>query len=215
MAQIFPRWSNKAPMALGLGLPLLTSFVVFALWYWASPKYTDVGYAPRQPVSYSHKLHAADLGMDCRYCHNTVEQSFYAAVPPSSTCMNCHNVVLKESPKLAPVRSSVASGMPVPWIKVHQLPDYAYFYHNVHVAAGLGCAECHGRVDHMKIVHLHAPLSMSWCLQCHRAPYPRLRPVSEVTNMSWDRNEAGYDPNTDPARKRKLNPPVHCSGCHR
>jgi hypothetical protein len=153
--------------------------------------------------------------MDCRYCHNTVEGAAHAAVPPTATCMNCHHLVLQDSLKLAPVRASHASGRPVEWLKVHMLPDYAYFDHSVHVAAGVGCTSCHGRIDQMKVVHQAQPLSMSWCLECHRDPRPSLRPVREVTNMKWNAAEAGYDPAADPARRRMPVPPVHCSGCHR
>jgi len=215
VALIFPRWANRAPLAIGVGTPLVLVTVVASVWYWGSPKYTDVGYAPKQPVPFSHKLHAGDLGMDCRYCHNTIERAAFAAIPPTHTCMNCHRIVLKDSPKLEPVRSSAASGMPVEWVKVHMLPDYAYFDHSVHLAAAIGCATCHGRIDQMKVVEQHAPLSMSWCLECHRDPRPNLRPVSEITNMSWDAKKAAYDPTQDPHRKRMPSPPTNCSGCHR
>lgn len=189
--------------------------VVLAVWYWFSPKFTDAGYSPKQPVAYSHKLHAGDLGLDCRYCHNTVEQAPHAAVPPTATCMNCHRVVLNNSPKLAPVRASFESDMPIAWVRVHMLPDYVYFDHSAHMAAGVGCTECHGRVDQMKVVQQFAPLSMSWCLDCHRNPSPHLRPRDQITNMSWDANATHYDPNADPTRTRRVEPPVHCSGCHR
>ena len=213
MALIFPRWTNRAPLAVGVGAPIALVAAIFSVWYWFSPKYTDAGYAPIQPVPYSHKQHAGDLGIDCRYCHNTVERAAFAALPPTRTCMNCHTLVLKDSLKLAPVRSSFASGAPIEWTKVHMLPQYAYFDHSVHVAAGVGCVSCHGRIDQMKVVQQVAPVSMSWCLECHRNPTPNLRPVSEVTSMTWHDRE--YDPDRDPARTRKLDPPRHCSGCHR
>ncbi len=215
MALIFPKWTNKAPLVVGVGTPIILVGVVFVIWYWFSPKYTDVGYAPSQPVSFSHKLHAGDLGMDCRYCHNTVEKAGHAAVPPTKTCMNCHHLVLKDSPKLELVRRSFASGLPIPWVRVHMLPDYAFFNHSVHVAAGVGCKSCHGRIDQMKTVYQHEPLSMSWCLDCHRAPEKHLRPRDQVTNMAWTAAKAGYDPAQDAERTRKLEPPLHCSGCHR
>lgn len=215
MAQLFPRWINRTPLALAAAAPVAAGAVVFGVWYWFSPKYTDVGYAPEQPVAYSHKLHAGDLGLDCRYCHNTVETGAFAAVPPTQTCMNCHAVVLADSPKLATVRTSYESGDPIPWVRVHMLPDYAYFDHSVHVAAGVGCVSCHGRVDQMEVVYQAEPLSMSWCLDCHRNPTPHLRPRSEVTNMEWDARDEAYDPQDDPHRSRLPAPPVHCSGCHR
>ncbi|MGM0577300.1 MAG: cytochrome c3 family protein [Myxococcota bacterium] len=215
MAAIFPRWTNKIPAAIGVGAPLVLVGVVGAVWYWFSPWYTDVGYRPEQPVPFSHALHAGDLGMDCRYCHNTVEVAAKAAIPPTATCMNCHTQVRAESPKLAPVRESWETGEPVPWVRVHQVPDYAYFDHSVHVAAGVGCSSCHGRIDQMKVVTLQKPLSMSWCLDCHRDPEPNLRPLDQVTDMEWDPATADYDPAQDPNRTRAVNPPEHCSGCHR
>jgi len=145
-----------------------------------------------------------------------VERSFFAAIPPTQTCMNCHAIVLKESPKLAPVRESFASGRPISWVKVHMLPDYAYFDHGVHLSAGVGCVLCHGRIDQMKVVHQDKPLSMSWCLECHRNPTPALRPLDTITTMDWDpRAHEPYVPRDDPKRKRQVQPPLHCSGCHR
>lgn len=214
---LFPRWTNHAPLVFGVGIPLLLTVVLGAVWYWFSPEYTDVGHRPGQPVAFSHKLHAGELGMDCRYCHNTVERAAHAAVPPTQTCMGCHDkLILPDSPKLAPVRMSYITGMPVPWLRVHMLPDYAFFDHSVHVAAGVGCASCHGRIDQMRVVRQEKSLSMGWCLQCHRGDYKdHLRPRDQVTNMAYDPHEASYDPDRDPQRKRKLAPPLHCSGCHR
>jgi len=153
--------------------------------------------------------------MDCRYCHNTVEEAAHAAIPPTATCMNCHKVVKNESRKLEPVRESFESGESLEWVRVHMLPDYAFFDHSVHVAAGVGCASCHGRIDQMETVHQFAPLSMGWCLSCHRDPEPNLRPPEEVTNMAWSKEASGYHPDSDPHRQRMPNPPEHCSGCHR
>jgi len=214
VAVIFPRWSNYIPLGLAAGAPVVLVVAVCAVWYWFSPKFTDVGYQPRQPVPFSHARHAGDLGLDCRYCHNTVERAAYAAIPPTRTCMNCHAIVLPDSPKLTPVHASWDSGDPIPWTKVHMLPDYARFNHSVHLAAGVGCASCHGRIDKMQVVHQVQPLSMGWCLSCHRDPWPNLRPPDQVTNMAWDPATAGYDARTDPARKRMPTPPLHCSGCH-
>ncbi len=217
MPAIFPRWTNKIPLAIGVLAPLLGAFLIFAIWYWWSPLYTDVGYRPHQPVPFSHALHAGDMGMDCRYCHNTVERSPVAAIPPTATCMNCHSQVKTESERLALVRSSYETGESIPWVRVHQLPDYAYFDHRPHVAAGVGCATCHGRIDSMVVVEMAQPLSMGWCLDCHRDPGPNLRPLDQVTNMNWDNQpeKAQYDYTKDPERKRQVSPPVHCSGCHR
>ena len=217
MPAIFPRWTNKIPLAIGVGAPLFGAFLIFAIWYWWSPSYTDVGYRPHQPVPFSHALHAGDMGMDCRYCHNTVERAAVAAIPPTTTCMNCHSQVKTDSPRLALVRSSYETGASIPWVRVHQLPDYAYFDHRPHLAGGVGCASCHGRIDGMVVVEMAKPLSMGWCLDCHRNPGPNLRPLDQITNMNWDESpeKAQYDYTKDPDRKRMPSPPVHCSGCHR
>lgn len=215
MPAIFPRWTNNVPIVVGLIAPLAGASLIFAVWYWFSPWFTDVGYRPEQPVAYSHKLHAGELGIDCRYCHNTVEKSAHAAIPPAATCMNCHELVKTDSPRLQLVRESFATGAAIPWVRVHQLPDYAYFNHSPHVAAGVGCASCHGRVDQMPVVEMKQPLSMGWCLDCHRDPLPNLRPLDQVTNMNWNAEETPYDADRDANRKRKVNPPTHCSGCHR
>ena len=219
MPQLFPRWTNKIPLMLGLGAPVVLGGVVFTVWYWFSPQYTDVGYMPTQPVAFSHQLHAGQLGMDCRFCHNTVERAGHAAIPPTQTCMGCHGkLIAAESPLLAKVRTAYNANKPIEWTKVHMLPHYAYFDHSIHLAAGVGCTSCHGRIDQMPVVHQKEPLSMGWCLTCHRNFKPHLRPKDQITNMAYDAKAAGYDADKDPARTRpasSLNPPKHCSGCHR
>lgn len=214
---IFPRWTNQIPLLIGVGAPLVLGGVVFAVWYWFSPWFTDVGYQPKQPVPFSHELHAGDMGMDCRYCHNTVEQAAHAAIPPTETCMTCHVNIKKDSRLLEPVRESWRTGASVEWVNVHLLPDYAYFDHSVHVSAGVGCVECHGRIDQMPVVRQTQPLSMGWCLDCHRAPEKRLRPPQLVTQMDWEpgKTEAGEDTTIKSTENGVLNPPEHCSGCHR
>jgi hypothetical protein len=214
---VFPRWTNKIPAIIGISVPVVLVGAVGVVAYTFSPNFTDVGYAPLQPVPFSHALHAGEVGLDCRYCHNTVEEAGHAAVPATATCMNCHRHIATDSVKLAPVREAYATGAPIEWINVHMLPDYSFFNHSVHVAAGVGCASCHGRIDQMEIVQQDQPLSMGWCLDCHRNPDPHLRPLDQVTNMEYDPVAAGYDWRNDPQRKgrHELNPPVHCSGCHR
>jgi hypothetical protein len=211
---LFPKWANQAPRYFGLGLMGFAGFAGLLLWYYATNKHFEVGYAPVQPVEFSHKLHAGDVGMDCRYCHSSVERSAFAAVPPTQTCMNCHSKVRAESTKLLLVRESAAFDKPLPWVRVHQLPQFVYFDHSAHLAAGVGCSSCHGRIDQMPRVTQSQPLSMSWCLDCHRNPGPALRPASEVTNMAWQPPEADR---SEPiaATGRKVAPPTHCSGCHR
>ena len=215
MAQILPPWANRIPLIGAVSGLVATVLAVGFVWYFFSPWYTDVGYRPVQPVPYSHKLHAGDLGIDCRYCHASVEVSPVANVPPTAVCMNCHKTVKRDSPLLQPIRDSATTGHPMRWVRVHKLPDYAYFSHQVHVAAGVGCVSCHGRVDEMEEVMQMQPLSMSWCLDCHRDPGPNRRPVSEVTNMKWTppRDRAALAAKLQ--EERPVNPPVDCSGCHR
>ena len=154
-------------MAVVVGA-LAPLYAVMFVAYGFSPKTLEAGYMPHQPVPYSHATHAGKLGMDCRYCHNTVERTGFAAVPATQTCMNCHAKVKTDSVKLLPVRESWATDQPIPWVKIHNLPNYAYFNHSAHLAAGVGCSSCHGRIDQMVKVQQVAPLSMSWCLDCHR-----------------------------------------------
>ncbi len=215
MAQIFPQWANKTPLII-LIFVIVTVFAVIAFfWYFGSPKYTDVGYRPKQHIPYSHKLHAGDLGMDCRYCHWAVEISANANVPSTQTCMNCHKLILTESEKLLPLHESMSNNVPVKWIRVHMLPDYVYFDHGAHLNAGVGCVSCHGNVAAMEIVSQTQPLSMSWCLECHRNPAPFLRPVKEITNMNWQPPEDQKSFAAQVIKEKNINPPVSCSGCHR
>lgn len=215
MAQLFPRWTNKTPLYILIGLVLLAIFTIALLWYYGSPKYTDVGYRPDQPVAYSHKLHAGDLGMDCRYCHWAVEASAHANVPSTKTCMNCHQIIGTDNERLLPVRESWATKVPIEWIRVHKVPDYAFFDHSAHVNAGVGCTSCHGNVAQMVKVIQTETLSMGWCLNCHREPDEHLRPPDEVTNMNWVKpaDHATFVENWK--TEKNINPPVDCSGCHR
>ena len=212
---VFPRWANKTRVLAGVILGGAPIYLTFLIWYGASPKTTDVGYQPKQPVPYSHALHAGQLGIDCRYCHNTVEQGAHAAIPPTATCMNCHERIWTNSDKLTPVRQSLATGKPVEWLKVHDLPDYVYFNHSAHVTRGVGCVTCHGRVDEMDEVYQKEPLSMSWCLSCHRSPEQNLRPPEEVTNMTWKPPSDAVAFGKTLREQNHLNPPTDCSTCHR
>ena len=212
---VFPRWTwilrpGIAAAAAG-GLVYATLVVAFGF----SPKATDVGYAPEQPVLYSHALHVGQLGIDCRYCHNTVETAAHAAVPPTQTCMNCHTMVRKNSEKLIPVLTSYATGMPVEWIRVHDLPDYVYFNHSAHVRRGIGCVSCHGRGGSLVVLFQAEPLSMGWCLDCHRNPESHLRPVDFVTELDWVPEEDQLVLGARLRETNNINPPVDCNTCHR
>ncbi len=215
MAQIFPKWTNKLPLLFVFGVVGALIGVVFFFWYFGSPKYTDVGYQPEQPVDFSHKLHAGDLGIDCRYCHNTVERAAVASVPPTQTCMNCHSKVATKSRKLLPVRTSWAEKKPIEWVRVHKIPDYAYFDHSVHIRAGVGCESCHGNVAAMEKVRQVQPLSMGWCLSCHNNPAPHLRPSNEVTTMDYQVPRNQLELAQKIIESKQIKPPIDCSGCHR
>tara|TARA_B100001989_G_C24333175_1_gene361114 strand:+ start:36 stop:689 length:654 start_codon:yes stop_codon:yes gene_type:complete len=217
MANVFPKWVNTIPIKVILAVILIKTAVIAGFTYYATPKYTRVGYAPTQPVAFSHALHSGQLEIDCRYCHTNVDRSEHSNVPATEVCMSCHSMVRKDDPILAPVRESYASGEPIPWVRIHKTPDYVYFNHAVHVNRGISCVECHGRVDQMKVVHHDKPLSMGFCLECHRNPEEYIRPPEEVYNLDWER------PETEEFKEMavgfvhdwKVNPPQSCSGCHR
>jgi hypothetical protein len=219
MPQIFPKWSNTAAKLLPIILFFGLCTVVFVFWYWFSPKNLDVGYEPHQPIPFSHKLHVSDLGIDCMYCHSQAEKSPHAGVPSTQTCMNCHeHQANKDSLKLASLMRSWKGGgidgAPIEWNRVHKVGDYAYFDHSAHISAGVGCVSCHGQVDQMQVVRQQKPLSMGWCLECHRDPAPHLRPPSEVTNMNYHQSDSYKKMAVE--RAKTLNAPVEsCSGCHR
>lgn len=215
MAQIFPEWVNRLPGRIAIFGGILAILAIAGIWYYGSPEYTDVGYMPKQPVPYSHKLHVGELGLDCRYCHTGVEVSAVSMVPPTQTCMNCHTMIKTDSPKLAPIRESWETGMPVHWVRIHKVPDYAYFDHSAHLRVGVGCESCHGNVADMEEVFLAEPLSMGWCLECHRNPDPHLRPHEEITTMGWEPPANQAELASALKAKYAINPPETCSGCHR
>lgn len=218
---MFPRWANFLLPALALGIAGGGLYVPTLFGLGASPKTKDVGYAPIQPVPYSHALHVGKLGLDCRYCHNTVEKAAFAALPATQTCMNCHTAIRTNSLQLQPIRESYETGKPVPWVKVHDLADFAFFNHSAHVNHGVGCVECHGRIDQMDVVTQKQPLSMGWCLECHRATESHLRPKDQVTNMGWA-PPANADDAKALGEKLKADYKIHdsaymtsCYTCHR
>ena len=187
MPQIFDRSSNAlARMSL-----VLTGLIVIALGVTLdqlqrSPWVTRQGQRPDQPVPFSHKHHVQGLGLQCQYCHTTVEKSSYAGIPPTKTCINCHAQIWTNAQLLQPVRDSWASGESIRWTKVHDLPDFVFFNHSIHVNKGIGCATCHGRVDQMPLMYAQNTLQMEWCLDCHRNPAKNLRPTGEIYNMAWE-----------------------------
>lgn len=230
MAQVFPKSMNVVARLMVLGLPLVgaTGGVALAAFY-RSDYTTGAREVVEQPVPFSHKHHVAQLGIDCRYCHTAVEKSASAGLPPTKTCMNCHQQMWTGADLLEPVRQGYAKGVPIAWTKVHNVPNYTYFNHSIHVAKGVGCASCHGRIDEMNLVFQSKTLLMEWCLDCHRKPEEHLRPRSEVYNIAWKPADAGINPDTGKAftqleigKAKKdeyqvRNPDVltNCSICHR
>ncbi len=217
MSDIFPRWTNKLPAQLIAGAILTGTAAGAAVWYYFTPKYTRVGYQPVQPVGFSHATHVDQVGLDCRYCHNGVEKSWYSNVPSASTCMNCHNAVLPTDPRLELVRNSYATGEPIPWVQVHKTPDYVYFNHAVHVNRGVSCVHCHGQINLMDEVQHAKPLSMGFCLECHRDPSAYLRDPKQVFDLNWQPQDpaAHKDAMVQAAHDWKINSSQNCSACHR
>ena len=214
MPQIFPKIANVMPLLSLAGALVGGVVAVFVVWYYFSPEFTDVGYAPEQPVPYSHQRHVGQLGLDCRYCHTNVDVTAEANVPPTQTCMNCHSQVRTESLALLPVRESWATGKPVEWVKVNFLPDYVNFSHAMHVNNGVGCETCHGRIDRMEVVKQVEPLSMGWCLECHRQPELYLRPDDQVVTMGYVHPADFVQKNLERIEREGIQPPTDCSACH-
>jgi hypothetical protein len=215
MAQIFHRSTNTVAKVSLFGAVF---FVAILGWVFnlldRSPYSTGQGVVLEQPVPFSHDHHVAALGIDCRYCHTSVETQAFAGLPPTATCMNCHKLIWSESEMLAPVRASFASDEPIRWTRVNDLPDYVYFHHSIHVAKGVGCASCHGRVDQMPLMYRARSLQMEWCTDCHRNPELHVRPREEVFNMAWEAaDQATLGPQL--VSEYHVDPRIDCSTCHR
>jgi hypothetical protein len=194
MPQIFPKAMNPIARAVILGLPVIAGGTGVSLAAFYRSQYaTGAGETRPQPVAFSHAHHSGQLGIDCRYCHTSVEFSANANVPPTKTCMNCHQQIWQGADLLEPVRSSYKADAPIVWERVHNVPHYAYFNHSIHVSKGVGCVSCHGRMDQMNLTVQTQTLLMEWCLACHRAPENHLRPRSEVTSMTWTPDQPGPD----------------------
>lgn len=216
MPQLFPRSSNALARVSLLAILLLLAGVAWIGTLLNTSGYvTGEGVVLNQPVPFSHDHHVAGLGIDCRYCHTTVETSSFAGIPPISTCMNCHKEIWTNAELLEPVRAAYREGVPLQWQRVHDLPDFVYFNHSIHVAKGIGCETCHGRVDQMPLMVQEAPLTMAWCLECHRDPARFVRPAEEVFTFGWQ----------PPLPQEVLGPRLveeygiesltYCSVCHR
>jgi hypothetical protein len=220
VAQVFGRWAN--PIARIVLVGAAVGVIVLcgaAIAYVRAPGATGVGITVEQPVPFSHKHHVGGLGIDCRYCHTSVERSAFAGLPPTETCMTCHSQIWTNAAMLAPVRTSLRDDEPLRWNRVNNLPDYVYFNHSIHIAKGVACESCHGRVDQMPLMSKGQPLSMGWCLDCHRDPAPHLRPKEDVFEMGWT-PPAGESRRALGSRLVKayhihVKTLTHCSVCHR
>ena len=224
---LFPRWINPFLSVFGLAAVGGAVYAAAMGGLVTDPVTLNVGYMPEQPVPFSHAIHAGQLKMDCRYCHNTVFDAAHAAIPPTATCINCHSpagengqpalgAVHTTSAKLAPIHESWKSGRSMAWIRVHNLPEFVYFNHAAHVNAGVSCKSCHGRIDQMEVVYQHETLSMAWCIECHRNPDSHLRPQEFVTKLDWEPGEEwGEEQIAEHKEKFNINPQVHCAVCHR
>lgn len=208
-----PRWSDSVLRLVLVVLAVVVAGVPAALMGWVrAPPQTNVGEPVEQPVAFDHRHHNRDDGIQCDYCHYDADRSAHAGMPSTELCMGCHAQVRNDSPLLAPVRRSSRAGDPLRWNRVYDLPDFVFFDHSVHVKRGVGCESCHGRVDRMAKVAKPQPLSMGWCLDCHRAPVPHLRPPERVTEMGYTARPAVRQ---RVAERLDVEPPTYCSACHR
>lgn len=218
MSQIFPRSANTISRVSIIGAVILIGLLgglVYGIG--ASPWVTRQNVAREQPIQFSHERHVAGNGIDCRYCHTSVEQSRFAGIPPTKTCMNCHSQIFSNSPFLEPVRASFNSNTPLRWARVHDLPDFVYFDHSIHVAKGIGCASCHGPVQEMRLMRSANAIQMRWCLDCHRNPERHLRPKEEVFSTTWkakDQEALGRELR-ETYRIRPTELLTSCGTCHR
>ena len=215
MAQIFHRSTNTLARVTIFGglLFIAGSLGVFAVLD-RSTYSTGQDLVLMQPVPFSHSHHVAGLGLDCRYCHTTVEKAAFAGIPPSATCMNCHKQIWSDSEMLAPVRESFSTGEPIRWTRVYDLPDFVYFDHSIHIAKGVGCVSCHGRVDQMPLVRRAVSLQMIWCLDCHREPERFVRPTQEVFSMVWEAEDQ-VALGRRLVAEHDIRSRTSCSSCHR
>lgn len=216
MPQIFRRSANTLSKVSIVGILSLVGGLIFLAIVLARSTYvTHAHEFVEQPLQFSHMHHVTDDGIDCRYCHTSVETSSFAGIPPTKTCMNCHSVLFANAPLLEPVRASFRDNRPLRWIRLHDLPDFVYFNHSIHVKKGIGCESCHGRVDQMPLMYQENSLLMEWCINCHRNPQDFVRPRSEITTMGYRPAVAQAILGPQLVKEYQINPPLNCSTCHR
>lgn len=216
MPQIFSRGANTiAPVSIGIAVLVATGGILTIMGLDRSDYITEVGDAKVQPIQFSHKHHAGQLGIHCAYCHSSVEVSSFAGIPPTHTCMSCHSQVWINSPTLEPVRESYRSGQSIEWVRVHDLPDFVYFNHSIHINKGIGCASCHGQVDQMTQIYKAETLQMQWCLDCHREPERHIRPRDKVYDMSYQRPQNQMELGRKLVAEYKVQKLLDCYTCHR
>lgn len=197
---------------LGIGLIVLGVGLIWGVLIEPVP---PLGTPIKQPVPFSHQHHVQDVGIDCRYCHTSVEKSSFAGIPSTEICMTCHSQILTDAPVLAPVRESFQEGKPLHWNRVHDLPDFVYFNHSIHIHKGIGCVSCHGPVDEMSLTWRAKPLTMQWCLDCHREPERFVRPREHVFDMDWEPKEDQIVLGKRLVKKYNIQSETDCSICHR
>jgi len=216
LAQLFHRSSNSIAKISIVTVVLLLGGVVWAAYKIDQGSFiTMVGVPREQPVPFSHKHHVTDDGIDCRYCHTSVEVSAVAGVPPTETCMSCHSQIWANAEMLEPVRASFRTGQSLEWTRVHDLPDFVFFNHSIHVNKGIGCATCHGRVDQMPLMYKENTLYMQWCVECHRAPERYVRPRDQVFNMAYRPPEDQMELGKRLVAEYKIQKLTDCYTCHR
>jgi hypothetical protein len=216
MAQIFHRSANTlAKVSIFGGLLLVGGVLVVAYTMDRGAYTTDVGMAKDQPVPFSHKHHVTDDGIDCRYCHTSVETSSFAGLPATEICMSCHSQIWTNATLLEPVRASFRTGQSLAWTRIHDLPEFVYFNHSIHINKGIGCASCHGRVDQMPLTFKVNTLYMNWCLECHRDPWKYVRPREQVFNMTYEPPANQEELGRQLVKEYKIQSLTDCWTCHR
>jgi hypothetical protein len=213
---LFPAWSNSLfRFAIGLAISGVAGIPILGMILVRTPYETGQGELIMQPIKFDHRHHVRDDGIDCLYCHSGAARSAYAGTPAVSVCMGCHSQVWTSSPELSRLREAYFKDEPIEWVRVNSLPRHVFFNHSIHIAKGVGCVTCHGRVDLMGKVYQAETLLMQWCLECHRHPERHLRPLDKVTDMEWAPDRAQVDVGLEIVAKLDVHPTTDCTGCHR